>query len=60
MRVDLVLHCSDTRSTRQSIQIWLNRGSAGYVLARSYDLPKGSGPLSFADMGEYPIFPPGA
>ncbi|WVW83885.1 hypothetical protein I302_105907 [Kwoniella bestiolae CBS 10118] len=47
---DLVLHCSKPKSTHHSIQIWLNRGPAGYVLSKSYDLPRGSGPLSFADM----------
>ncbi|WVQ82354.1 hypothetical protein IAT38_004482 [Cryptococcus sp. DSM 104549] len=47
---DLVLHCARPKTSRRSIQIWLNRGEAGYVLARSYDLPGGSGPLSFADM----------
>ncbi|OCF36855.1 hypothetical protein I316_01452 [Kwoniella heveanensis BCC8398] len=47
---DLVLHCAEPKTTHHSIQIWLNRGQNGYVLSRSYDLPAGSGPLSFADM----------
>nr|XP_019007302.1 uncharacterized protein I203_00900 [Kwoniella mangroviensis CBS 8507]OCF70763.1 hypothetical protein I203_00900 [Kwoniella mangroviensis CBS 8507] len=47
---DLVLHCSKPKSNHHSIQIWLNRGSPGYVISKSYDLPRGSGPLSFADM----------
>ncbi|WRT66340.1 uncharacterized protein IL334_003295 [Kwoniella shivajii] len=47
---DLLLHCARPKSTHRSIQIWLNRGSTGYQLSKSYDLPKGSGPLSFADM----------
>ncbi|KAK4688706.1 integrin alpha FG-GAP repeat containing protein 1, partial [Tremellales sp. Uapishka_1] len=47
---DLVLHCGEPRSTRKSVQIWLNRGPAGYILSKTYDLPRGSGPLSFADM----------
>lgn len=46
--LDLVLHCSRSK-TVSFIQIWLNRGDAGYILARSYDLPSGSGPISFAD-----------
>jgi hypothetical protein len=49
---DLVLHCRKPKSTIHTIQIWLNRGAAGYKLAQTYDLPKGSGPLSFADMSE--------
>jgi len=49
---DLVLHCAAARSAEQSIQIWLNRGEDGYELSRTYDLPHGSGPLSFADMSE--------
>jgi hypothetical protein len=49
---DLVLHCATARSAEQSIQIWLNRGEGGYELSRTYDLPHGSGPLSFADMSE--------
>ena len=49
---DLVLHCSTARSAEQSIQIWLNRDESGYELSRTYDLPHGSGPLSFADMSE--------
>ncbi len=49
---DLVLHCDTASNSKQSVQIWLNRGKAGYVFGRSYDLPKGSGPLSFADMGK--------
>ncbi|WWC89342.1 uncharacterized protein L201_004263 [Kwoniella dendrophila CBS 6074] len=47
---DLVLHCAKPKSTHHSIQIWLNRGKSGYQLSRSYDLPRGSGALSFADM----------
>ncbi|GFZ43951.1 hypothetical protein JCM24511_01671 [Saitozyma sp. JCM 24511] len=47
---DLVLHCTRPRSSHHSIQIWTNRGPAGFALARSYDLPRGSGPLTFADM----------
>ncbi|WVN88253.1 uncharacterized protein L203_103454 [Cryptococcus depauperatus CBS 7841] len=46
---DLVLHCS-TLQSQDSLQIWLNRGEAGYILARSYTLPSGAGPLSFADI----------
>ncbi|KAL7421858.1 hypothetical protein Q5752_003629 [Cryptotrichosporon argae] len=49
---DLVLHCQRSRQSSKSIQIWLNRGSAGFVLGRTYNLPSGSGPLSFADMNE--------
>ncbi|TYJ56963.1 hypothetical protein B9479_002242 [Cryptococcus floricola] len=45
---DLVLHC--TRTTGDSLQIWLNRADAGYVLSRNYNLPPGSGPITFADM----------
>ncbi|OWT41807.1 hypothetical protein C362_00168 [Cryptococcus neoformans Bt1] len=45
---DLVLHCTRSKSIN-FIQIWLNRGDAGYILTRSYDLPSGSGPISFAD-----------
>ncbi|WVR07022.1 hypothetical protein IAU60_004061 [Kwoniella sp. DSM 27419] len=47
---DLVLHCAEPKSKRHSIQIWRNGGTSGYELSRSYDLPRGSGPLSFADM----------
>lgn len=47
---DLVLHCERPRTTSQYIQVWLNKGLQGYVLSKSYDLPKGSGSLSFADM----------
>ena len=49
---DLVLHCERPQSSSRFIQIWINNGRQGYVLARSYDLPEGSGALSFADMGE--------
>lgn len=52
LTVDLVLHCQGARSNQRSIQIWLNKGVNGYTLSKSYDLPKGSGPISFADMGE--------
>lgn len=59
-KTDLVLHCASPKSTRQYIQIWLNKGQDGYVLERTFDLPKGSGPLSFADMGEFLArLPPG-
>lgn len=47
---DLVLHCERPQSSSRFIQIWINNGRQGYVLARSYDLPEGSGALSFADM----------
>ncbi|KAK8864374.1 hypothetical protein IAR55_001622 [Kwoniella newhampshirensis] len=47
---DLVLHCARLKSSHRSIQIWLNRGEAGYVLARTYDLPRHSGMITFADM----------
>lgn len=49
---DLVLHCLKPKSTTHSIQVWLNRGVAGYKLAQTHDLPKGSGPLTFADMSK--------
>lgn len=49
--LDLVLHCTRSNSVN-FIQIWLNLGDAGYILARSYDLPPGSGPISFADTSE--------
>lgn len=49
---DLVLHCSKSKSAGQSIQIWINKGDKGYQLAQTYDLPKGAGPLTFADMSE--------
>jgi hypothetical protein len=52
MGADLVLHCTRPRSSHHSIQIWTNRGPDGFALARSYDLPRGSGPLTFADMSE--------
>lgn len=45
-----MLHCERAHGTQRSIQVWLNRGSSGFVLAKSYDLPRGSGPLSFADV----------
>ncbi|EIW70623.1 hypothetical protein TREMEDRAFT_28893 [Tremella mesenterica DSM 1558] len=47
---DIILHCTQPHTSHHSIQIWLNHGEAGFALARTYDLPKGSGPLSFADM----------
>jgi integrin alpha FG-GAP repeat containing protein 1 len=50
--LDLVLHCQRPKSTAQFVQIWLNKGKEGYGLARTYDLPKGAGALSFADMSE--------
>ncbi|ORY34008.1 hypothetical protein BCR39DRAFT_518106 [Naematelia encephala] len=49
-RPDLVLDCETPHTTQRFIQIWLNRGSGGYELTRTYDLPRGSGALSFADM----------
>lgn len=48
-----MLHCETPHTTHRYIQIWLNRGAAGYVLGRQYDLPKGSGPLSLADMSKF-------
>ncbi|WWC61849.1 uncharacterized protein I303_104434 [Kwoniella dejecticola CBS 10117] len=47
---DLVLHCATPKSTARSIQIWLNKGKSGFELSRSYDLPRGSGPVSFGDL----------
>lgn len=47
---DLVLHCQGETASRSSIQIWLNRGAAGYELSRTLELPRGAGPLTFADM----------
>jgi integrin alpha FG-GAP repeat containing protein 1 len=47
---DLVLHCEGDSASMSRIQIWLNRGSEGYELSRTYELPRGSGPLTFADM----------
>nr|XP_031863237.1 uncharacterized protein CI109_001110 [Kwoniella shandongensis]KAA5530309.1 hypothetical protein CI109_001110 [Kwoniella shandongensis] len=49
---DLVLHCARLKSSHRSIQIWSNRGEAGYVLSRTYDLPKHSGMISFADIND--------
>ena len=49
---DLVLHCQGETASRSSIQIWLNRGAAGYELSRTLELPRGAGPLTFADMSE--------
>ncbi|WWC70229.1 uncharacterized protein I206_104179 [Kwoniella pini CBS 10737] len=47
---DLVLHCAQSKSSLRSIQIWLNKGKSGFELSKSYDLPRGSGPLSFGDI----------
>lgn len=49
---DLILHCAESKSGMGSIQIWLNRGEEGYELGKTIELPKGAGPLSFADMSE--------
>lgn len=36
----------------RSFQIWTNNKSRGYDFAGEWDLPDGTGAISFADMGE--------
>lgn len=49
---DIFLHCTDNYSGDSSFQIWLNRKEKGYVLAKEGRLPKGTGQVTFSDMGE--------
>ncbi|KAG8681103.1 hypothetical protein FRC08_015836, partial [Ceratobasidium sp. 394] len=46
---DLFLTCQQPSTGRQTFQIW-TRADGGYTLAREGTLPKGAGPVSFADM----------
>lgn len=51
---DLFLICKDPSSSdRTTYQIWLNDPNGGYTLAREGAMPKGSGMVSFGDMGIY-------
>lgn len=47
--VDLLFVCQKPGGS-QSIQIWTNERNNGFKLALEADLPKGAGPLSFADV----------
>lgn len=53
---DLFLFCVDEKTHKNYIQIWTakvevtNFQEGGYTFAQSYDLPDGTGQVSFADM----------
>lgn len=50
--LDLFLTCVDpSDSSRATYQIWLNKKEQGFVFSQSGKLPKGSGQISFADIG---------
>lgn len=34
------------------LQLWLNKGEKGFEMSKTYDLPDGAGPLTFADMSK--------
>ncbi|KAG9121544.1 hypothetical protein FRC07_002449 [Ceratobasidium sp. 392] len=46
---DLFLTCQQPSTNTRSFQIW-TRANDGYTLSREGTLPKGAGPVSFADM----------
>lgn len=46
---DLFLTCREPSTSTQSFQIWTRVGG-GYIFAREGVLPRGAGPVSFADM----------
>lgn len=39
-------------ASKRSFQVWKNRKNAGFHFAGEWDLPAGSGAVTFADMGE--------
>lgn len=47
---DLFILCAPDSSGIQSYQVWINEKDQGFRLARTDSLPKGAGPISFADM----------
>jgi len=49
--IDLFLMCEGTASKR-SFQVWRNRKNAGFHFGGEWDLPAGSGAVTFADMGK--------
>lgn len=49
---DLVLHCQRASANNRALQIWLGRGESGYVLSKTFELPRGSRAVTFADMSE--------
>jgi hypothetical protein len=55
--LDLFLTCQEPNLNHQTFQIWTRSPGAqgGYTLAREGSLPKGAGPVSFADMGKCQI-----
>ncbi|KAI9596507.1 hypothetical protein BDF19DRAFT_437639 [Syncephalis fuscata] len=47
---DLFVTCEDKSTDSPTYQIWINHKSDGFQLARNGTLPKGAGPVSFADI----------
>jgi integrin alpha FG-GAP repeat containing protein 1 len=47
---DLFVMCESANSKR-SFQIWTNRKKAGFHFAGEWELPSGTGAITFADMG---------
>jgi hypothetical protein len=51
--IDLFLVCEDPSTKLQFFQVWLNdRATESYRLKQSGSLPRGAGPITFADMGK--------
>jgi hypothetical protein len=46
---DLVVVSQNPETNAKTLEIWLNRKSKGFVLDTTYELPLGTGQVSFAD-----------